>query len=105
MNKQMEMLQDLVRGHIEKEARKDADGIKLTRLTETDDIESYLTTFERLMKAYEIKESRWAFKLAPQLTGRAQQAYAALEPADAECYATVKAAILRRYNINEETYR
>ena len=79
--------------------------MKLTRLTETDDKESYLTTFERMMTAYEVDKARWAFKLAPQLTGRAQQAYAALDPSDAECYATVKAAILRRYNINDETYR
>ena len=49
MNKQMEILQDLVHGHI-KEAKKDNDRIKLTQLTETDDIESYLTTFEYLMK-------------------------------------------------------
>ena len=55
--------------------------------------------------AYEVDEARWAFKLAPQLTGRAQQAYAALDPSDAECYTTVKAAILRRYNINDEMYR
>ena len=99
------MLQSIVRGHTEKEAKKDSDPMKLTRLTEADDIESYLTTFERMMKAYEIDTARWAFKLAPQLTGRAQQAYAALDPSDAECYSTVKAAILRRYNINDETYR
>ena len=102
MNKQMEMLQDLVRGHAEKGAKQNSDSMKLTRLSDSDDIESYLTTFERLMKP---DTARWAFKLAPQLTGRAQQAYAALEPTDAECYATVKAAILRRYNINDETYR
>ena len=49
--------------------------------------------------------ARWPFKLAPQLTGKAQQAYAALSPEDANSYDSVKAAILRRYNINEETYR
>ena len=48
--------------------------------------------------------TRWAFKLAPQLTGRAQQAYAALDPSNAECYNMVKVAILRCYNINDETY-
>ena len=67
--------------------------MKVMRLTDTDDIESYLTTFERLMKAYEVDKERWTFKLAPQLTGQAL-----LDPSDAECYATVKAAILRRYN-------
>ena len=104
-NKQMEMLKDLVHGHTEKDAKRNSNPMKLTRLTDVDDIESYLTMFERMMKAYEVDTARWAFKLAPQLTGRAQQAYAALDPSDAECYTTVKAAILRHYNINEETYR
>ena len=53
---------------MEKEAR-------VTKLTEEDDIEAYLTTFERMMDAYEVPQSRWSFKLAPQLIGRAQQAY------------------------------
>ncbi|KAL5515899.1 hypothetical protein EMCRGX_G001144 [Ephydatia muelleri] len=49
--------------------------VQLVRLTEKDDIETYLTTFERVMEAYEIDKSRWAFKLAPYLSGKAQQAY------------------------------
>lgn len=72
---------------------------------DADGIEPYLTTFERMMKAYEVDPARWAYKLAPQLTGKAQQAYAALDQDEAQSYATVKAAILRRYNINSETYR
>ena len=60
MNKQMEMLQDLVRGQAEKEAKWDSDPMKLTRLTEADDIESYLTTFERMVKVYEVNTTRWA---------------------------------------------
>ena len=39
--------------------------IKVTKLTEADDIGAYLTTFERLMQAYEVPQERWAFKLAP----------------------------------------
>ena len=54
---------------------------------------------------YEINEERWAILLAPQLTGNAQRAYAALKAEDATKYPEVKAAILRRYNITEETYR
>jgi len=57
------------------------------------------------MRVYGVREDRWAFKLAPQLTGRAQQAYAALNADDAAKYEKVKAAILRRYDISEETYR
>jgi len=74
--------------------------VKLTKLTDSDDIESYLTTFERMMTAYNVPNSRWAFKLAPQLSGKAQKAYAAMESEQATDYAQVKEAILRRYDIN-----
>ena len=78
---------------------------KLTKLSEADDIEAYLTTFERLMQAYEVDSSRWALKLAPQLTGKAQLAYAAMDTEQTGNYDTLKAAILRRYEISDETYR
>ena len=79
--------------------------VQLVRLVESDDIETYLTTFERTMGAYEVDKARWAFKLAPYLSGRAQQAYASLTAEEAAEYETLKATILRRYDITEETYR
>ena len=59
------------------------------------------------MQAYEVPQERWAFKLVPQLVGKAQQAYAALSPDDVKDYAILKKAILLRYDINEleESYR
>ena len=78
---------------------------KVSKLTEKDDIEAYLKTFERLMIAYEVRKERWSFKLAPQLIGKAQQAYAAMGADEAADYDQLKAAILRRYGINEENYR
>ena len=105
MTKQMELLERIVTDRKDKEYKKVSDIPKLTRLSDSDDIESYLTTFERMMTVYEVAPEKWAFNLAPQLTGRAQQVYAALDTADAQSYDAVKAAILRRYNINEETYR
>ena len=107
MSKQMELLERMLDDVARRDAKKktDKDAVDLTRLTDKDDVESYLTTFERMMTAYEIDASRWVFKLAPQLTGKAQEAYAALTPDEAQSYPAVKAAILRRYNINEETYR
>ena len=81
------------------------DSFSLTRLSDKDDVEAYLTTFERLMVAYKVDETLWVFKLAPQLTGRAQQAYAALSAEDAGSYKALKEAILARYDISEETYR
>ncbi|KAL5467271.1 hypothetical protein EMCRGX_G031474 [Ephydatia muelleri] len=74
-------------------------------MTEKDDIETYLTTFERVMEAYEIDKSRWAFKLAPYLSGKAQQAYASLSAEEAAQYESVKEAVFHRYDIKEETYR
>ena len=77
----------------------------IVKLNEQDDIEAYLTTFERVMRAYEVKQERWAGKLAPQLTGKAQQAYAAMKKEDAGRYEKLKEVILRRYYILEGTYR
>ena len=113
LREQMEMLRTLVEAGTRREAAPTASGgtsssedkVKLSKLTETDDIEAYLTTFERMMAAYEVPENRWPYKLAPMLTGKAQQAYAAMEPARAADYAEVKTAILCRYDISEETYR
>ena len=81
------------------------DKLVLTKLTDADDIEAFLTTFERLMTVYGLPEDRWAIKLAPQLPGRALEAYAALSSTAASNYEEVKKAILRRYDISEETYR
>ena len=99
----MEFLHEMVNSCSTTELRRESEPIKLTQLTETDDIESYLTIFDRKMRAYEVNEARWAFQLAPQLTGRGQPAYAALSPNDART--TVNASILCRYDVNEETYR
>ena len=79
--------------------------VKLVPLTEKDDIEAYLVTFERIMEGQKIGKDSWSHYLAPQLTGRAQLAFAALPSTDASNYDTLKAAILTRYDINEEAYR
>ena len=52
--------------------------IKLTKLSENDGVEAYLMTFERMMEDYRVEKSKWAYLLAPQLTGKAQLAYAAM---------------------------
>ena len=57
------------------------------------------------MGAHKVDKERWARYLAPQLTGRVQLAFAALPTADSGKYESIKAAILQRYDINEEAYR
>ena len=88
----------------EDRGRRDGEKIALMKLSDSEDIEAYLTTFERVMTVQSVPEERWAYILAPQLTGKAQQAFAALSTEAAGVYKDVRTAILRRYNISEETY-
>jgi len=57
------------------------------------------------MEAYEVPKQCWTFKLALQLSGHAQQAYASMPSKQCGDYSEVKAAILHHYDITEETYR
>ena len=57
------------------------------------------------MEGQKIEKANWAHYLAPQLTGKAQLAFAAIPSADASNYDALKAAILICYDINEEVYR
>jgi hypothetical protein len=95
MRHQMDCLQALVGEHATATNPAQGSSIKLTRLGESDNIEAYLTMFKWMMEVNEISREHWPFQLAPQLTGRAQQAYAALTPEDAKDYDTVRTAILQ----------
>ena len=106
MQRQIQLLTQLVgkRDEEDSSGTDHRDQVKLTKLGDGDDIESYIITFERMMTAYEVPKERWIYKLAPNLTGRAQQAYTGLTFEEAGNYETVKQAILERYNVNTETY-
>ena len=43
--------------------------LKVAKLTDRDNIQAFLVTFERLMEAYEVSKACWVYKLATQLTG------------------------------------
>ncbi|XP_055020148.1 uncharacterized protein LOC129411887 [Boleophthalmus pectinirostris] len=77
----------------------------IPRLEEGDDIEQYLTTFERLATAYQWPELEWAVRLIPYLTGKARAAYVAMDFEESCNYKKVKEAILMKYEINEDVYR
>ena len=51
------------------------------------------------------RKEQWIYYLAPRLTGKAQQAFAALPLRESKAYDGVKTAILFRYGVSEETYR
>ena len=78
---------------------------KLAKFTEGDDIEAFLTTFERVMGMSAIEEDRWSCILATPLAGKAQQAYAAMDVIRAGEYMEVKKMNLWRYGVNQESYR
>ena len=67
---------------------------KLRPLGKDDDIEAFLTTFERAMANARITEEFWSAHLAPQLTGKAQLAYAALSQEHARDYWTRMAILM-----------
>ena len=100
---QRQILETILEAQATSQHRKEI--AKLTKLTESEDIEAYLTTFERMMAAHEVDEEKWAFQLAPNLSGKAQLAYTTMSSDDAKDYEQVKETILLRYNINTETYR
>ena len=56
-----------------------------------------------MVKAHGVEQDKRVATLAPQLTGKARLAYAAMNDADARGYDRVKAVIFQSYN--EETYR
>ena len=45
--------------------------VVLTKFVEGDDVEAYLTTFQRLMTVHRVDRTLWMVHLAPQLAGRA----------------------------------
>lgn len=57
-----------------------------------------------MMEAFKVKRELWTFKLDPQLMGKAQQAFATMDRTKTTDYNEVKVAILRCYDISEETY-
>ena len=77
----------------------------LQKLTASDNVEHFLATFERIAMQQKWSKEVWATQIAGLLSGKAMAAYAALTPEDSTDYDKVKEAILRRYEINEETYR
>ena len=108
---QMDVLRRLVKGSQQdvregRPAKGHREGeLKPSKFNNQDDIEAYLTTFERVMQIYKGPEDRSAVRLASQLTGKAQSAYAAMGAEDALDYWALKEAVLRCYDISEDTYK
>lgn len=57
-------------------------GVQLPKFQEDDDIENYLTTFERLAQVYRWPREEWAVHLILLLTGKAITAFVAVSSLD-----------------------
>ena len=78
---------------------------KLPKYVEGEDIEVFLTTFERLASVHKWPKSQWAVHLIPQLSGKALEAYSRMSVVESTNYESIKKAILDRYGLNSWEYR
>ncbi|TWW71979.1 SCAN domain-containing protein [Takifugu flavidus] len=79
--------------------------LKMAKLEDADNIDHYLMTFEKLAAACEWPKADWAIHLIPLLTGKARSAFIAMDPENNTDFDRLKEAILKKYDINAETYR
>lgn len=70
-----------------------------------DNIDAYLARFERYAKMQKWPEGEWSSSLGALLTGRALDTYCRLSPKDANCYKTLKLALLKAFECTEDGFR
>ena len=79
--------------------------VSLPKLDENQDIEVFLTSFERLAELHKWPKEQWPVRLVPQLTGKALEAYSRMAITDSNSYDKIKMAILERFGLNPLEYR
>ncbi|XP_048373660.1 zinc finger and SCAN domain-containing protein 32-like isoform X2 [Sphaerodactylus townsendi] len=79
--------------------------LQVPELTPTEDVETYLATFEHVADACKWPKEQWVTRLVPALNGAALQAYNSLDPRESGDYSRVKAAILREDAASLERHR
>ena len=68
-----------------------------------EDIENFLLRFEIMARTWAWPESEWACRLIPLLTGKALEAYSAIEEQLSNHYLDLKDALLAKFHISPET--
>ncbi|XP_056441423.1 uncharacterized protein LOC130378840 [Gadus chalcogrammus] len=69
------------------------------------DVDKYFILFERTADTLKWPKNVWPLLLQCVFTGKAQEAYTSLSPADSLDYDKVKAAVLRAFELVPEAYR
>lgn len=65
-----------------------------------EDFENYLLRFERIAKTWRWPEDEWACRLVSLLSGKALEAYSAMDQERAHCYIDLQAALLANFDIS-----
>ena len=78
---------------------------KLPPFEENEDIDIYLTRFERIAQSNDWDRDDWAVSLSALLTGKALEVYHRLSTEEADDYDTLKEALLRRFGLTAEGFR
>ncbi|KAL2085961.1 hypothetical protein ACEWY4_019281 [Coilia grayii] len=71
----------------------------------TDQVDVFFDTFERIARERQWPREEWVTLVRRELTGKAQEAYAALSPEFDTDYEAVKKAVLRAFELVPEAYR
>jgi len=71
---------------------------------EKDDLDAYLTRFERACIVFEIRTEQWFTQLAKLLQGRSFEVYHRLAASEVDHYGALKAQLLKRFQ-TEGGYR
>ncbi|XP_076745575.1 uncharacterized protein LOC112435382 [Maylandia zebra] len=79
--------------------------IKMVPAFRETEVDSYFTVFERIAGALHWPKDVWSLLLQCRLVGKAQEVCTALSLEDSFDYDTVKAAVLRAYELVPEAYR
>lgn len=77
----------------------------LQKMTEGENVENFLDMFEKVATQQGWPKEVWSTQLAGLLTGKALAAFVNVPKETSDDYEVVKTAILRRYDVNAETYR
>ncbi|XP_051979360.1 uncharacterized protein LOC127640703 isoform X1 [Xyrauchen texanus] len=78
---------------------------RIPEFIEGEDVESFFIRFERIARTWGWLTDEWAARVVTLLTGKALEAYAGMDEQRSGFYEDIKAAVLAKYNVTEETYR
>ena len=79
--------------------------VALPKYDQRQDIEVFLTSFERLAELHKWPKEDWPIRLVPQLSRKVLEAYSRMSVPDSKSYEKIKRAIFERFGLNPMEYR